>query len=68
LGAEAALKGSRRYKSCGDTVPMFVEVLEVDVFKSKTLGRAGEEYDVAEPASRPARSSKVMSSTCMVAT
>lgn len=47
---------------------MFVVELEVEVFKSKTLGMAGEEYEVAEPASRPEISSNVMSSTFILVT
>jgi hypothetical protein len=58
----ADMYGSWTSRSLGETVLMFVEVLEALEPKSKTLCRAGDEYaELAPPPSKLAKSPRSMS-------
>ena len=60
LGAD--MNGSEIKRSCGDTVPMLL-VDEALLFRSNTVGRAGDEYAVVDaPPSKAVKSSKSRSS------
>jgi len=55
----ADMKGSEIRRSCGDTVAMLVVELDALLFRSKTVGRAGDENAVVEaPPSKDVKSSK----------